>query len=131
MTTPDFAIAASHQPPQRAPRTRSRTRAERQKPFWERAYKGHGYWLGQTRLGHVEVSPGQLLEMKYQWHAGTHAGQATSLRDAKRLVEQTVLLGGRQLTLFSDDYIASPTIASLTVASPSVASPSVASATTR
>ena len=81
-----------------------RTRAERQKPFWERAYKGHGYWLGQTRLGHVEVSPGQLLEMKYQWRAGTHAGQATSLRDAKRLVEQTVLLGGRQLTLFSDDF---------------------------
>ena len=23
------------------------------KPFWERAYKGHAYWLGKQKLGKV------------------------------------------------------------------------------
>lgn len=88
---------------------RSRS-AARARPFWERGYKSHGYWLGKSRIGYIEVSPGKHLEMKYHWHAGTHAGQATTLRDAKRLVEQTILMGGRQLALFADDpLILSPT----------------------
>lgn len=73
------------------------------KPFWERAYKAHCYWLGKTKVGIVRVEPGAHLEMKYQWQAGTHAGQATTLREAKRMVEAAVLMGGRQLTLFPEE----------------------------
>ena len=90
--------------------TRRRRTPFRAKPFWERGYKSHGYWLGKSRIGFVEVSTGKPLEMKYHWQAGTHAGQATTLRDAKRLVEQTILMGGRQLILFADEpLILSPT----------------------
>ena len=56
------------------------------KPFWERGYRSHGFWLGKTRIGIVRVEPGRSLEMKYQWQAGTHQGQTTTLREAKRLV---------------------------------------------
>lgn len=77
-------------------------RGARAKPFWERGYKSHGYWLGKHRLGHVEVEPGKHLEMKYRWRVGNHGGQTTTLRDAKRLVEQAVLMGGRQLSLFAE-----------------------------
>lgn len=72
------------------------------KPFWERGYKSHGLWLGKGRIGIVRVEPGRHLEMKYQWQAGTHFGQTTTLKEAKRLVETTVLMGGRQLSLFPD-----------------------------
>jgi hypothetical protein len=72
------------------------------KPFWERGYKSHGFWLSKVRIGIVRVEPGRHLEMKYQWQAGTHGGQTTTLKEAKRLVETTVLMGGRQLTLFPD-----------------------------
>jgi hypothetical protein len=72
------------------------------KPFWERGYKSHGYWLGKERVGFVAIEPGQSLEMKYRWQAGTHTGLAPSLKEAKRLVEQAVLMGGRQLPLFDD-----------------------------
>lgn len=73
------------------------------KPFWERAYKAHCYWLGRAKVGVVRVEPGTHLEMKYQWQAGTHAGTTTTLKEAKRLVEATVLMGGRQLSLFPDE----------------------------
>ncbi len=74
----------------------------RAKPIWERGYKSHGYWLGKTRVGHVEIEPGKHLEMKYRWRVGNHGGTVTTLREAKRLVEQAVLMGGRQLSLFPE-----------------------------
>ncbi len=74
----------------------------RAKPFWERGYKSHGYWLGKKRLGQIEVEAGKHLEMKYRWRAGSHGGQATTLRDARNSVEQAVLMGGRQLSLFPE-----------------------------
>ena len=46
--------------------------------------------------------PGAQLEMKYRWQAGTHQGQTATLVDAKRRVEQAVLMGGRQLSLFEE-----------------------------
>jgi hypothetical protein len=88
--------------PEPAAKRRASARKPAPKPFWERGYKSHGYWLGKTRIGHVAVEPGSALEMKYRWQAGTHAGQSTTLKDAKRMVEQTVLMGGRQLALFAD-----------------------------
>ncbi len=80
----------------------SRKPRARAKPFWERGYKSHGYWLGKKRLGQVEVEPGKHLEMKYRWRVGNHGGQATTLREARNLVEQAVLMGGRQLSLFPE-----------------------------
>lgn len=98
--------------PSANPSSGRRSARERQKPFWERGYKSHGFWLGKVRIGVVEVEPGKHLEMKYRWQAGTHGGQSTTLKEAKRLVEQTVLLGGRQLQLFGDEVLVlSPTCA--------------------
>jgi hypothetical protein len=74
----------------------------RAKPFWERGFKSHGYWLGKKRIGQVEVETGKHFEMKYRWRVGNHGGQTTTLREAKRLVEQAVLMGGRQLALFPE-----------------------------
>jgi hypothetical protein len=85
------------------PRTARRRASTRVKPFWERGFKSHGYWLGKIRIGHVQVEPGKSLEMKYQWTAGTHTGQTTTLKEAKQMVEQTLLQGGRQLVLFDDE----------------------------
>jgi len=35
-----------------------KTRKKKAKPFWERAYKGHAYWLGKTKLGKVTLLAG-------------------------------------------------------------------------
>lgn len=88
-------------------KSRGRTRL---KPFWERGYKSHGYWLGKLRIGVVNVEAGKHLEMKYHWQAGNHAGHTVTLKEAKRMVEQTVLQGGRQMQLFDDEpLVLSPT----------------------
>lgn len=92
---------ATHAPSTNAaPKSRTRSRLT---PFWERGYKSHGYWLGKVRIGAVSVEAGKHLEMKYRWQAGNHAGQTITLKEAKRMVEQTVLQGGRQLQLFDDE----------------------------
>ncbi len=83
------------------PKPKRRRRAS-QRPFWERGYRSHGYWLGKQRIGIVEVEPGNKLELKYRWQAGTQTGQAATLKDARRRVEEAVLLGGRQLLLFDE-----------------------------
>jgi len=36
----------------------------------------------------------------YRWRAGNHSGEAATLEDAKRAVEQAVLVGASQLALF-------------------------------
>ena len=79
---------------------RSRGKA---RPFWERGYKSHGYWAGKRRLGVVRLCVEAVPEDKYRWEAGTHAGFAVSLIDAKRAVEGAVLLGQSQLSLFQDE----------------------------
>jgi hypothetical protein len=67
------------------------------KPFWERAYKGHAYWLGKQKLGKVRL----LQKDKYSWEAAGRAGLTEDLDKAKRAVELAVLMAERQLDLFN------------------------------
>jgi len=66
------------------------------KPFWERAYKGHAFWLGKTKLGKVTLAQ----KGKYTWEAAGRAGEAEELEKAKKAVEQAVLLADKQMDLF-------------------------------
>ena len=74
------------------------TKRKRAKPFWERAYKGHAYWLGKTRLGRVTLQlDGQG---KYRWEAAGRAGCVDVLSKAKAAVELAVFNADKQLDLF-------------------------------
>jgi hypothetical protein len=66
------------------------------KPFWERAYKGHAYWLGRQKLGKVRLGKTDA----YSWEAAGRSGHAESLRQAKAAVESAVAMADRQLDLF-------------------------------
>ena len=68
------------------------------KPFWERAYKGHAYWLGKKMLGKVTL----VEKQKYAWQAGGRAGMAEALEKAKQAVEYAVLMADKQLDLFNN-----------------------------
>jgi hypothetical protein len=78
----------------------ARAKARRLKPFWERGFLSHGYWLGKTRLGVVTLGPRGEWDGIYRWQAGSSAGKAKTLREAKQAVEQAVLVGANQLQLF-------------------------------
>ena len=73
-----------------------RTSKKKTKPVWERAYKGHVYWLGKTKMGKVTL----LEKSRYGWEAGGRAGVAEDLAKAKRAVEFAVAVADRQLDLF-------------------------------
>jgi hypothetical protein len=66
------------------------------KPFWERAYQGHAYWLGKTKLGKVTLAGRQ----HYKWEAAGRAGEAEALDAAKRAVELAIAMADKQLDLF-------------------------------
>jgi hypothetical protein len=68
----------------------------KQKPIWERAYKGHAYWLGKARLGKVVLAE----KGRYTWEAGGRAGAAENLEKAKRAVELAAAMADKQLDLF-------------------------------
>ena len=68
------------------------------KPFWERAYKGHAYWLGKAKLGKVTLISGS--KGKYHWEAGGRAGYTDELDKAKAAVELAVLHADTQMDLF-------------------------------
>ena len=70
---------------------------KQKKPFWERAYKGHAYWLGKTKLGKVTLAE----RGRYGWEAGGRAGGGDDLDKAKRAVEAAVAMADKQLALFS------------------------------
>jgi hypothetical protein len=72
------------------------------KPFWERAYKGHAYWLGKTKLGKVSLLADgrEAAKGKYHWEAGGRAGYADELDKAKAAVELAVLHADTQMDLF-------------------------------
>jgi hypothetical protein len=78
----------------------SKRRPRASKAFWERGYLSHGYWVGKAKAGSVKLERDAPPERKYRWEAGTTAGHAQSLADAKKAVEAAVLLGQRQLALF-------------------------------
>ena len=66
------------------------------KPFWERAYQGHAYWLGKTKLGKVTLAG----RKHYKWEAAGRAGETEDLDAAKRAVESAILMTDKQLDLF-------------------------------
>jgi len=65
-------------------------------PFWERAYKGHAYWLGKSKLGKVTLED----KGRYRWEAAGRGGMSDDLEKAKAAVEYAVLAAERQLDLF-------------------------------
>jgi YD repeat-containing protein len=71
------------------------------KPFWERGYNGHAYWLGRAKLGKVTRHTDQGAKHKYTWEAAGKAGTADQLDQARRAVELAVALSDKQLDLFS------------------------------
>ena len=66
------------------------------KPVWERAYKGHVYWQGKTRLGKVTLAE----RGRYSWEAAGRGGIAEGLDKAKKAVEAAVAMADKQLDLF-------------------------------
>jgi hypothetical protein len=66
------------------------------KPVWERAYKGHVYWQGKTKLGKVTLAE----KGRYSWEAAGRGGSAGDLDKAKKSVEAAVAMADKQLDLF-------------------------------
>ena len=66
------------------------------KPFWERAYQGHAYWLGKQKLGKVTLAG----RKHYKWEAAGRAGEAEDLDAAKRAVELAIAMTHNQMDLF-------------------------------
>jgi hypothetical protein len=66
------------------------------KPFWERAYQGHAYWLGKQKLGKVTLAG----RRHYKWEAAGRTGEAEQLEAAKRAVEMATAMADKQLDLF-------------------------------
>ena len=77
------------------------TRNKKARPFWERGYDTHGYWQGKQKIGWVALE-GKGKTGLYRWQAGTRAGEAKTLAEAKRAVEEQVLSLATQLPLFAD-----------------------------
>jgi hypothetical protein len=71
--------------------------SKKQKPVWERAYKGHVLWLGKAKLGKVSL----LEKNRYGWEAAGRAGVAEDLDKARKAVEYAVLMADKQLDLFN------------------------------
>jgi hypothetical protein len=74
------------------------------KPFWERAYKGHAYWMGKTKLGKVTLLA-EDAKGKYHWEAAGRVGYADELDKAKAAVEVAVSTADKQMDLFHQPRI--------------------------
>ena len=81
--------------------SRGRT-SKKNKPFWERAFRGHVLWRGKQKLGKVTLRIAHNLDPreKYQWEAAGRAGFADELEKAKSAVELAVSTADKQLDLF-------------------------------
>ena len=73
---------------------------KKQKPFWERGYNGHVYWLGKQKLGKVTLHSAQDAKHKYTWETAARAGAADDLDKAKNAVELAVAMADKQMDLF-------------------------------
>jgi hypothetical protein len=74
-----------------------RRTSKKNKPFWERAYKGHAYWLGKAKLGRV------TLAEKGRYYLGSRADAPAAAEDldkAKKAVELAAAMADKQLDLF-------------------------------
>jgi hypothetical protein len=80
----------------------ARKKNRKQKPAWERAYKGHAYWLGKSKLGRVTLLGGRTVNPKgkYYWEAGGRAGFTDELEKAKAAVESAASAADKQMDLF-------------------------------
>jgi len=78
------------------------TKSSKAKPSWERGYQSHGYWRGKERLGTVRLGERRQWDGIYRWQAGNRVGEAPTLAEAKRAVEEEVLSLASQLSLFGD-----------------------------
>ena len=73
-----------------------RARRTKAKPYWERGYRGHVYWLGKEKLGKVT-----LVETgRYDWEAAGKIGRSDTLDKARAAVELAVAMSDKQLPLF-------------------------------
>jgi len=70
--------------------------SRKNKPFWERAYLGHAYWLGKKKLGRVTLAQ----KGRYTWQAGGRTGLSEDLEKAKKAVELAVAAADQQMDLF-------------------------------
>jgi hypothetical protein len=84
--------------------TAKKKTSRKQKPFWERGYRGHVYWLGREKLGKVTLNAERPAgdSGRYRWEAAGRQGRAESLEKARSAVELAVALADRQMDLFSD-----------------------------
>jgi hypothetical protein len=82
--------------------TKGTRKPSKVKPVWERGYQSHGYWRGKERLGTVQLGERAEWDGIYRWQAGTRAGEAKNLTEAKRAVEEQVLSLASQLPLFGE-----------------------------
>ena len=73
---------------------------KKSKPFWERGYNGHAYWLGRAKLGKVTLHSARDAPHKYTWEAGGRTGASDDLAKAKQAVELAVAMSDRQPDLF-------------------------------
>ena len=77
-------------------------KTSRQRPSWERAYRGHVLWLGKRKLGKVTLLIAHNIDPrgKYQWEGAGRAGFSESLEKAKAAVEFAVVTADKQMDLF-------------------------------
>ncbi len=77
--------------------------SRKQKPFWERGYNGHAYWLGKAKLGKVALDAERIAgdPGRYRWEAAGRVGRAENLAKAKSAVELAVAMADRQMDLFN------------------------------
>jgi hypothetical protein len=81
--------------------TKKKSSRKKQKPFWERAYKGHAYWLGKQKLGKVTlIADNDARHGKYKWETAARVGYSVDLNRARRAVELAVMMADKQLDLF-------------------------------
>src|SRR5258708_39241054 len=73
-------------------------KSKKQKPFWERAYQGHAYWLGKGKLG--KGTPAG--KNHYERTAARRGGSTQDLHHAKKAVEPAHAMADKQLGLFSE-----------------------------
>ncbi|MDA8107229.1 MAG: hypothetical protein M0015_01190 [Betaproteobacteria bacterium] len=83
--------------------TAKKKASRKHKPFWERGYMGHVYWLGKQKLGKVTLQGGQRAgdPGRYLWEAAGRQGRSESLEKAKSAVELAVAMADKQMDLFS------------------------------
>jgi hypothetical protein len=73
-----------------------RRTSKKNKPAWERAYRGHVLWLGKAKLGKVTLQE----RGRYLWEGGGRMGYCEELVKAKAAVELAVSAADKQLDLF-------------------------------